>query len=118
MKEKYNKVFEIDEWIDLNSCPKTGERVILRWMHNLKYGANAVSLDDEEKKEKLFKLATKVSKAVGIKFASVDIMDKNGELVVLEANSAVTLEKFARTSEENYKKVEELYNKIVFEVLQ
>ena len=61
---------------------------------------------------------TKVATVVGIKFASIDIMDRNGELVVLEVNSGVTLEKFARTSEDNYKKVEELYRKIVFEVLE
>ena len=118
MQEKYGKVFEVDEWIDLNSVPKNGEKTTLRWMHNLKYGANAVSLEDEDKKQKLFDLATKVSKVVGIKFASVDIMDRNGELLVLEVNSGVTLEKFARTSEENYKKVEKLYKKIVAEVLQ
>ena len=118
MKEKYGKLFEVDEWIDLNYVPKTDEKVTLRWMHNLKYGANAVSLDDEEKRKQLFDLAKKVAKVVGIKFASVDIMDRNGELMVLEVNSGVTLEKFARTSEENYKKVEELYKKIVFEVLQ
>ena len=118
MKEKFGEKFEADEWIDLNSVPKNDEKVVLRWMHNLKHGANAVSLKDEEKKEKLFALAEKVAKTVGINFASVDIMDKNGELFVLEVNAGVTLEKFARTSEENYKKVEELYRKIVFEVLE
>ena len=118
IKDKFGKVIEVDEWVDLKRVPKKDEKVVLRWMHNLKNGASAENIYDEEKKQKLFSLATKVAKVIGINFASIDIMDVDGEFKVLEVNSGVTLEKFARTSSENYKEVEKLYRKIVFEVLE
>lgn len=118
IKEKFGKIIEVDEWIDLDYVPKKDERVVLRWMHNLRNGASVEKIHDDEKREKLFSLASKVASIVGINFASIDIMDVDGEFKVLEVNAGVTLEKFARASSENYKKVEDLYRKIVFEVLE
>ena len=59
-----------------------------KWKFNLCQGASVVTIEDEALKTELISLAQKVVDAIGIAFASVDIIRlKTGELSVIEVNS-------------------------------
>lgn len=89
------------------------------WKHNLGLGAEPIVTDDIEICTKLSEIAIKACKAVNGKFVSVDIIEVNGNYLVLEINSGVMLEHFASKTPENYKIAEKIYQdaiKIIFEV--
>lgn len=116
--EKFGKEIVVDKWIDLERIPQKEEKVVLSWMHNLRHGANPVDIVDDDFRGQLSEIACKVCKIIGIKFASVDILKVKDKLIVLEVNSALTLEKYAKTSKDNYQKVKNLYEKIVLDNLE
>jgi glutathione synthase/RimK-type ligase-like ATP-grasp enzyme len=62
---------------------------------------------------KIAKLACRVTSLLNIKFASVDIVEINNELLILEINSGVMLEKFSSFSKENYKIAKKIYEKVI-----
>ena len=72
-----------------------GEQVTIVWKHNLAAGAlPSLSLTKEEKAA-ILPLAIRASKAVGIAFASVDIVKtRKGDYQVIEINSGIMMEKF------------------------
>eukprot|EP01083_Nonionella_stella_P018655 51897_1 len=96
----------------MQSIPAKGERVILTWKHNLGTGSRASVDIDPEIQTELRELALSAARALGVRFASIDIIDCNlpaysGEnegssnvsaegskrcLRVLEANSGVMME--------------------------
>jgi len=98
---------EIDEYY----VPAAGEKVKLHWQHNLAMGAMPDTNISEEKKQKLAEFATKVVKVVGANFCSVDVVEVDGEFMVMEVNGGVMMEKFAAVSEENYIIAKEIYRK-------
>ena len=53
-------------------------------------------------KNKICDLALRVTRELNITFASIDIIDTNNELMVLEANSGVTLNKFIQQNSNGY----------------
>ncbi len=62
------------------------------WRHNLDLGARPVLLPSGEKREGCVALAVKAAQAIGIRFASVDIVRVAGAWKVLEINSGVMME--------------------------
>ena len=58
-------------------------------------------------------IALAAAKAVGVTFASVDVIKTQNGYSVLEINSGVMTENFARESEENYRTVKEIYREAV-----
>ena len=80
------------------------------WKFNLSQGAIAKRLEDEELYEKLTKIAKQVCRETNLKFASVDIIETtNNDLLVLEANSGVMIEKYVDLNPDEYITAKEIY---------
>jgi len=68
------------------------------WRHNLRLGATPELIDHEGAQVRLASLARAAMAGIGLRFAAVDIVAVDHKLMVLEVNSAVTLEHFSRHS--------------------
>lgn len=66
------------------------------WRHNLDAGATPVLLDDGEVRTGCVKLAVEAARAIGIAFASIDVVRIGGCWHVLEINSGVMMEALAK----------------------
>lgn len=62
------------------------------WRHNLDAGAKPVLLEDGEVRTACVKLAIDAARAIGIRFASIDVVRVDGDWRVLEINSGVMME--------------------------
>ncbi|UPK26584.1 ATP-grasp domain-containing protein [Bradyrhizobium sp. 195] len=62
------------------------------WRHNLDAGAKPVLLEDGEARADRAKLAIDAARAIGIVFASIDLVRVDGKWRVLEINSGVMME--------------------------
>ena len=62
------------------------------WRHNLDAAARPVLLEDGEVRTACVKLAADAASAIGIAFASIDVVRVDGEWKVLEINSGVMME--------------------------
>ena len=80
------------------------------WKHNLSQGASVIDVNDEELKNKLIEIAIKATKTIGIRFASVDIIKlKSGELLIIEVNSGVTINKYTDFVENGKERAKAIY---------
>ncbi|MDA9500046.1 ATP-grasp domain-containing protein [Bradyrhizobium sp. CCBAU 11357] len=66
------------------------------WRHNLDAGAKPVLLQDGEVRAACVKLAIEAARAIGIVFASIDVVRVDGSWRVLEINSGVMMEALAK----------------------
>ncbi|MBV8924368.1 MAG: RimK-like protein [Bradyrhizobium sp.] len=66
------------------------------WRHNLDFGARPILLDRGEARDACVAMARRAAQAIGIRFASVDIVRVAGEWKVLEVNSGVMMELLGR----------------------
>ena len=73
-----------------------GERRLLDWRHNLEAGASPVLLEECRARDACVALAERAARAIGIRFASVDLVQVNGSWQVLEVNSGMMMESFGR----------------------
>lgn len=110
--EKY-KSAAITYDCDPSFVPKKGERVLLSWHHNLGRGAYAEVVTDGALTKQITEIALAAAAAVGVTFASVDVIKTQNGFSVLEINSGVMTENFARESEENYRTAKEIYREAV-----
>ncbi|WP_407193680.1 RimK family alpha-L-glutamate ligase [Bradyrhizobium sp. STM 3566] len=62
------------------------------WRHNLDAGAKPVLLADGELRAACVKLASDAARAIGIAFASIDVVHADGKWKLLEINSGVMME--------------------------
>jgi glutathione synthase/RimK-type ligase-like ATP-grasp enzyme len=62
------------------------------WRHNLDFGAWPILLEQGEAREAAVAIATRATKAIGIRFASIDVVRVGGSWHVLEINSGVMME--------------------------
>ena len=100
--------------LDFNYIPKKNEKIELSWKHNLSLGGVPNLEIDDETKEKVYDLAKKAGKAIGIKFASIDIVEtEKKELLVMEINSNVCLNKFAELVPNGLKIEYEIFSKAI-----
>lgn len=86
--------------LDPASVPADGEKVWLGWKHNLAQGARASLNISLERAARLAALAQRAAVALGIRFASIDIIETAAGEAVLEVNSGIMLESFARQGEQ------------------
>ncbi len=91
--------------------PQAGERIKLLWKHNLTGGASPQMLTKFP--DSLLSLARDAVRVLGMRFASVDVIQTNKDFKVIEVNSGVTLVNFAMSSEKNYYKAKEVYKKAI-----
>lgn len=66
------------------------------WRHNLDAGAKPVLMQDGDLRTACAKLAINAAKAIGITFASIDLVHVDGVWRVLEINSGVMMEALAK----------------------
>lgn len=66
------------------------------WRHNLDAGARPVLLEDGDVRTACARLASDAARAIGIVFASIDVVRVDGEWRVLEINSGVMMEALAK----------------------
>jgi glutathione synthase/RimK-type ligase-like ATP-grasp enzyme len=76
----------------LDAVVPAGERRLLNWRHNLDSGAQPILLEHGEIRDACVGIATRAAKAIGIRFASVDVVKADGAWQVLEINSGVMME--------------------------
>lgn len=83
---------------------------------NLSKGAKPVVCTPSAKEEKIAKAA---QQALGLRLAVVDLaMTKDGRLLVVEVNTGLMMEYFARQSEEYYDMAQGVYDKIIETMMQ
>lgn len=99
---------EFDE-ILMQKILAPGESLPLTWKHNLGQGAAAEIITDKRLLEQLGKLALLAVDAVNVNFASVDIIDSNGDYRVLEINSGIMMEALAVVNDQNYQTAKHIY---------
>lgn len=89
------------------------------WKFNLSKGAMPFFLEDKEKENTIKKMALEVAKVLGIKFASVDIIELyDGTLLVLETNSGVMMSNFSVNLKEGKDIAKEIYTKVINEMFR
>lgn len=96
-------------WSDI---PQSGEIVKLGWKHNLSKSGICEILDINDYPE-ISELSLKAVKALGLRLASVDVVSVNGELMVLEINTGIMMEKFSQYSEKHTKIAKNFYKDIL-----
>lgn len=117
-KDDILTTMDIDSDIDLDYIPAFHEKVDISWKHNLGQGAKPVIVTDSLIKERLSELALSCVLALDIEFASVDIIESEQGLEILEVNSGVMMEKFAQSSPNNYIVAKKIYEKAIFSYLK
>lgn len=80
----------------LDAIVPQGERRVLTWRHNLDIGARPVLVGDGDVRSACVKLAIDAASAIGIAFASIDVVRADGAWQVLEINSGVMMEALAK----------------------
>ena len=83
------------------------------WKHNLSVGAKVKHIESEELKRELYKLARQAAEAIGITFATVDIVIDKQQPLVMEINSGVVTDIFASQSIQNYEIAKCIYKKAI-----
>ncbi len=81
---------------ELDAILPLGQRRVLNWRHNLDSGATPVVLQEGEIRQACVRLAIRAAQAIGIRFASVDVVRVDGNWRVLEINSGVMMEALSK----------------------
>jgi hypothetical protein len=81
---------------EANAIVPEGKHRVLNWRHNLDVGAKPILLTDEGVPAACAKLAIDAANAIGIVFASIDVVRVDGTWRVLEINSGVMMETLAK----------------------
>ena len=89
--------------------PAPGEKILLGWKHNLGLGARAEILPDGDVKNEIEKIVARVTRCLGVRFASIDIAETPLGLKVLEINSGVMMENFAGQDAQSYEIAKSIY---------
>lgn len=110
-KEYNNYYLDNEQAIDNpNYVPKKDEKVELSFKFNLSSGGKTILDIPYDIKDKLISLALLVSKKLNISFASIDIIvTESKEILVLEANTGVTLNTFLKLNPSYYNVVYNIY---------
>ena len=93
-----------------------GSKEYLEWRHNLGLGAVAFRVTDPEILQKVEEMAVRAAEAVNIRFASVDVIETEEGLQILEINAGVMMEHFAGQDEESYETAKSIYRKALIKV--
>lgn len=102
----------------LNRILNNGEKQPLQWKHNLGQGALPVVVNDPALVSKLSGLAIQAVASVNARFASVDIVQVGGNFMVLEINSGIMMDYFAKQNVDNYKKAKEIYGAAIRSLME
>ncbi len=81
---------------ELDAIVPRGQRRLVNWRHNLDCGATPELLNEGEIRQACISLAVSAARAIGIRFASIDVVLTGGGWQVLEVNSGVMMEALSR----------------------
>ena len=125
---KNNLNFLVEKKFGKNACkklefekkykPKKDEKYVVGWKNNLKMFAGVEDIQDKILKRKLEGIAKACTKALDINFCSVDIVEAEGKLKVLEINSIVSVLGYAGSSANRLKQSRALFKKAFQEQLK
>lgn len=101
---------------ELKQVPDLGQEIILGWKHNLGEGSAPQLVEAGPLYDQLVEMARSAQKAINIRFASIDIVQENGNLQVLEVNSGVMMEYFVKHVEQGREIAKRIYAKVVQEM--
>ncbi len=89
------------------------------WKFNLSQGSIAKKVTDKLLQEKLINIAKQVCKEINLKFGSVDIIETtDNKLLVLEVNSGVMLENYARLNPHEHATVKNIYKNAIISLFK
>ena len=80
----------------LDEIVPAGQRRVLNWRHNLETGAQPILVSHGDFRRGCTTLAEQAAQAIGIRFASIDVVRVDGSWQVLEVNSGVMMEALSR----------------------
>lgn len=108
----------IKNGIDFNYIPKENEEVKVFWKHNLSCVANPIILEDENLKSRIESIVKKAAAAIGINFASIDVIETvTGELYVMEINSGICMKNFMEKHPKGREIAKNIYSKAIEEMI-
>lgn len=117
IEEKFPNNMKIDmcRGLDLSKIPDDREEVTISWKHNLSSGAEPIIIDDnDEFIGKVKEIAKEAGDALNIKFASIDVVvTENKEVLVMEINGSVCMNKFAEIIPNGYEIAKSIYSKAI-----
>ena len=107
--------FEIAKKIDFNKIPNKDEKVIISWKHNLCNGAKPIIVDENDVYYNQIKnIAILAGKTIDINFATIDVaLTNKKELMVVEINASVCMDKFAEQAENGYSIAKNIYSRAI-----
>jgi glutathione synthase/RimK-type ligase-like ATP-grasp enzyme len=110
---KFNYAFYED--LDLGYIPKENEIVEISWKHNLSSGAIPLLIDKDDKYIKqVEEIAKNAGNTINAEFASIDISQtKQGEILVMEVNASVCMNKFSEIIPGGYEIAKKIYGKAI-----
>ena len=125
VRELINKKFK-QEPVDLSRnlsfdyIPQENEEVTISWKHNLSSGAEPIIVDEtDEFLPEIRRVALAAGEAMNIKFASIDVaLINNKEILVMEVNGSVCMNKFAEIIPNGYEIAKEIYAKAIDKMFQ
>lgn len=97
--------------------PVSNEVVVLNWRHNLGQGAVPIFIQDEFLKNRLCQIAKRSLEALGLRCGSVDILQAQDRLPVLEVNNGIMVESLARSSLEGARLARATYTLLIQKAL-
>lgn len=103
----------------LNRVLKGGEIFEYNWQFNLSKGAMPFLLENTLLEDKLRVMAIEIAQFLGIKFASIDIIELiDGTLLLLEVNSGVMMDNFSKNIDNGKNIVKSIYTKVINEMFK
>ena len=104
---------------DINYVPKLNEEIILNFQFNLSKGAISFIEIENDLKSQIIDLALNVCKNTNIRFASIDIIETSShELLIMEANSGVTINKFIHQHKDGYEIAYNVYKNAIVKMFE
>ena len=110
--------FLVPNEAELSKVPAKDETYLLNWKHNLGQGASALTLSIPDLEEELVSLVKKTAKALGIRFASIDMIKTETGWKVLEVNAGVMMEHFASSGENQYITAKAIYRDAILKMFE
>lgn len=108
------KMINHELYKELNVIHPVGQKIILNWKFNLTQGASCQIIGESDLHSKLCNLAIKSANAIGISFATIDIIEEeNGNLTVLEINAGVAMDQFIQQIPSGKHIATEIYEKAI-----
>ena len=98
----------------LNEIYPKGQKIFINWKFNLSQGSTCKIVTNQELIFKLSTIAIDAANAIGISFATIDILkDQNGVFKVLEINAGVAMDQFIQQVHHGKKIATAIYEKAI-----